>query len=100
MPELTGLDLSGGSHATITGFTSTEDFDTDLSGGSHLRGDIEAGNVRFDASGGSHLTLIGSAQDLKLDGSGGSQIDHIIERYWSTKLKGAPVDPDFAFTTK
>jgi 8-oxo-dGTP diphosphatase len=24
---------------------------------------------------------------------------HIIERYWSTKLKGAPVDPDFALTT-
>jgi len=25
---------------------------------------------------------------------------HIIERYWSTKLQGAPVDPDFALTTQ
>ena len=24
---------------------------------------------------------------------------HIIERYWSTKLKGAPVDPDYALLT-
>jgi hypothetical protein len=75
MPELTGLEMSGGSHATITGFASTEDFDADLSGGSHLRGDIEAGDANFDLSGGSHLTLSGSAQDLKLDASGGGQID-------------------------
>jgi hypothetical protein len=75
MPELTGLKLSGGSHATISGFTSAADFDADLSGGSHLRGDIEAGDAHFDLSGGSHLTLSGSAQDLKLDASGGGQID-------------------------
>jgi len=25
---------------------------------------------------------------------------HIIERVWKTKLKGAPVDPDFAFTAR
>jgi hypothetical protein len=75
MPELIGLELSGGSHATITGLTSTEDFKADLSGGSHLRGDIEAGEANFDLSGGSHLTLSGSAQDLKLDASGGGQID-------------------------
>jgi len=74
-PELTGLELSGGSHATITSFTSTADFNADLSGGSHLRGDIEAGDVTFDLSGGSHMTLSGSAQDLKLDASGGGQID-------------------------
>lgn len=75
MPTLVGLDLSGGSRATITGFTSTEDFDADLSGGSHVRGDVEAGNAKLDLSGGSHLTLSGSAQDLKLDASGGGQID-------------------------
>jgi hypothetical protein len=75
MPALVRLDLSGGSHATLTGFASTEDFNADLSGGSHLRGDIEAGDANFDLSGGSHLTLGGSAQDLRLDASGGGQID-------------------------
>jgi hypothetical protein len=75
MPTLVELELSGGSHASITGYISTEDFDADLSGGSHLRGDIEAENAEFGLSGGSHLTLSGSAQDLKLDASGGGQID-------------------------
>jgi hypothetical protein len=75
MPTLLGLKMSAGSHATITGFKSTEDFDADLSAGSQLRGDIEAGNGNFDLSGGSHVTLSGSAQDLKLDASAGGQID-------------------------
>ena len=75
MPELTGLDLSGGSHCTITGFKSTKALDVDLSGGSHLQGDIEAGNASFDVSGGSDVTLTGSAQDVTIDASGGSDVD-------------------------
>jgi hypothetical protein len=75
MPALAGLDLSSGSHVNIAGLQSAEDFDVNLSSGSHLRGDLEAGNADFDISGGSHLTLSGSAQDLKLDASGGGQID-------------------------
>jgi len=75
MPELTGLELSGGSHGTITGFKSNKALGTDVSGGSHLRGDIEAGDARFDFSGGSHATLTGSAGDLTINASGGSQVD-------------------------
>ncbi len=44
----------------------------DLSGGSRLRGEINAGNVTFDLSGGSHVTLSGSAGNLKVEVSGGS----------------------------
>jgi hypothetical protein len=44
----------------------------DLSGGSHLRGEIDAGDVTFDLSGGSHVTLSGSAGDLTVDAGGGS----------------------------
>ena len=51
MPELTGADLAGGSH---------------------LRGDVETGDVTFNLSGGSHLTLSGSAGDLTIDTDGGS----------------------------
>ena len=75
MPELTGLDLSGASHGTITGFKSTKALDLDLSGASHLQGDIEAGNVSFDLSGASHVTLSGSAQDVTIDASGASSVD-------------------------
>lgn len=75
MPELTGLDLSGGSHATITDFKSTKALDVDLSGGSHLRGDIEAGNASFDLSGGSDVTLSGLGQNVTIDASGSSEVD-------------------------
>jgi len=75
MPELTELDLSGGSHGSISGFKSTKALDVDLSGGSHFRGDIEAGDASFDVSGGSHVTLSGSAQDLTIDASGGSHVN-------------------------
>jgi len=44
----------------------------DLSGDSHLRGDIEAGDVTFKLSGGIHVTLSGSAWNLTLDVDGGS----------------------------
>ena len=51
MPELTGAALAGGSH---------------------LVGDVEAGDVTFKLSGGSHVTLSGSAGDLTIDADGGS----------------------------
>jgi hypothetical protein len=72
MPELTGLDLSGGSHVTLSGFKSVQALDADLSGGSHLQGVVEAGDARFEISGGSHVTLSGSAGDLMVNASGGS----------------------------
>jgi len=75
MPELTGLDLSGASHATITGFKSNRDLNVDLSGSSSLRGDIEARNASFDLSGSSDVTLTGSAQDVTVDASGSSDVD-------------------------
>lgn len=72
MPELTGIDLSGGSHVTLNNLRSAAALDAKLSGGSHLNGEIEAGDVSFDLSGGSHATLSGTADNLKLDAGGGS----------------------------
>ena len=54
MPELIGLDLNGGSHITLKEFTSAAALDAVLSGGSHLKGDVKAGDVSFDLDGGSH----------------------------------------------
>lgn len=94
MPNLYRMELTGGSRADITGFSSSHDFDADLSGGSHLNGDIiaadvefelsggsqvngdiTAGNADFELSGGSQVNLEGSGEDLIIAGSGGSQLD-------------------------
>jgi hypothetical protein len=75
MPELTGLDLSGASQATISGFKSTNDLSVDLSGSSSLVGDIEAAKTNFDLSGSSDAKLSGSGQETTIDVAGGSQID-------------------------
>ena len=75
MPELTGLDISGASNATISGFKSTNNLTVDLSGASSLRGDIEAGDTSFDLSGSSDANLTGSGGNLTLDASGSSDVD-------------------------
>ena len=49
MPELTGLDLSGAVRAAVTGLSSDKTLDAELSGPSHLRGEIKTGDARFDA---------------------------------------------------
>jgi hypothetical protein len=72
MLELTGLDVSGGSRVTLNSVSSAKALDADLSGGSHLTGDLEAGDTTINLSGGSHATLGGSAGDLTVDASGGS----------------------------
>jgi predicted small secreted protein len=80
MPDLYELELSGGSEANITGFSSSHDLSVRLSGGSHIGtfitpGDITTGNVDFNLSGGSDVRLTGSAHDLNIDCSGGSHIN-------------------------
>ena len=75
MPELIGLDLSGASHANITGFKSTEDLSVDLSSASSLHGDIETGDISIDLSSSSEMTLTGSGGDATIDISSGSNLD-------------------------
>jgi hypothetical protein len=80
MPDLYKLELSGGSHASVSAFVSSNDLSVSLSGGSHLSeplkpADISARNADFNLSGGSHVTLSGSADDLSVKCSGGSHIN-------------------------
>ena len=75
MPDLYDIDLSGGSRADITGFSSSHDLKLDLSGGSGVTGDITTGNADFDLSGGSHVNLEGLIGEVDLNGSGGSQFN-------------------------
>ena len=75
MPELTGVDMSGASNATISGFKSTKNLTVDLSGASSLVGDIGAGDISIDLSGSSNTNLTGSGGNLTLDASGSSDVD-------------------------
>jgi len=72
MPELTGLDMSGSSHVTITGFKSAQALVVDASGASHLQGDIEADTVSFNLGGSSEVILTGSAQNVIIEEAAGS----------------------------
>jgi len=74
MPILYGLRLHGGTNGVITGFSSSNDFNLDLSGESSLNGYIEAGDVKFDVSS-SKVTLEGSANNITLNANGASKLN-------------------------
>jgi len=82
MPELRGLDFSGATRGTVSGFSSTENLDIGLSGASKVTGDITASDADFDISGASTLQLEGSAKDIVVDADGASHV----------KLAGFPVN--------
>jgi hypothetical protein len=77
MPTLYELELSGGTHGTIEGFSSSHEFVLELSGGSSLIGDFKtSGDAQFTLSGGSHLIeLEGAANDLHVSASSGSHLE-------------------------
>ncbi|MBN2238474.1 MAG: DUF2807 domain-containing protein [Dehalococcoidales bacterium] len=74
MPEISGINLSEGSEAAITGFDSDNDFSVTLSEGSELRGNIRTGDIGFGISGGSFARLTGSGKNLMARSSSGSEI--------------------------
>jgi len=95
MPALYGLQISGASKGTITGFKSSDDFSLDVSGASSLEtvdievddvtfdvsgasgasGDMTADDVQFVVSGASSIELSGSADSITLEVSGASRVD-------------------------
>lgn len=85
MPELRGLDISGATRGTASGFSSTEDVDIEVSGASSLElVEISAGDVKCDISGASHVTgditaadvnfTIGEASSIQLEGSANDMV--------------------------
>ena len=74
MPDISRLDLSGGSQADVAGFNLSHDLSIELSGGSRINGDISAADIDLDLSGGSRIELVGAADNLVADGSGGSHL--------------------------
>jgi hypothetical protein len=57
MPALNGLELSGGANSEVSNFSSTHDFDLDLSGGGWATIVGATGDLTIDASGGGHFDL-------------------------------------------
>jgi len=96
MPNIEGLELSGGSRGSVSGFVGLASLDLELSGGSHADVEGSANALTVDASGGSTLDLEnfpvhdadigfsgGSSGTISLDGnldadlSGGSRLWYI-----------------------
>lgn len=75
MPAIEDIQLSGGSHAVIEDFNSSNDFSAKLSGGSGLDGTFTASGTELSLSGGSRITLSGSGDTLVIDSSGGSRVN-------------------------
>ena len=75
LPALTGLDASGASRASVTGFRSDRNMQLNASGASEIRGDMETGDLAADASGGSTLRLTGRGSAIRATASGASTID-------------------------
>lgn len=95
MPVLRGLDLSGASKGTISGFSSTSNFGANLKGASSLTmknmstgdmkfklagaskatGQIKGADAEFNLSGASRVELEGSASGIVIDAAGASHVD-------------------------
>lgn len=76
MPNLYGLELSGASKATVSGFKSSHDFSLDISGASSLAmDDITVGDVELAISGASQITGSINASDTIFEISGATKVD-------------------------
>jgi hypothetical protein len=75
MPQLLGLNLSGGASANISGFKSPDDFTLFLSAKGLLEGSIIAKDLIFNLSQGARVVLSGSGLKLELNSVDGSLLD-------------------------
>ena len=76
MPALKSLALGGASKGKLTGFSSTEAFELQVSGASTLQGlELGAGDVEFDISGASKISGNLTANNLDFEISGASTIE-------------------------
>ena len=76
MPDLRGLNLSGASRGDVSGFSSTDSLDIDLSGASSLDIDgVTAGSTDFDISGASKVSGSMEIADGDFNVSGASTVE-------------------------
>jgi len=78
MPQIAGLNISGASRGTASGFSSTDSLDITVGGASSLDlAEISAGDVNLDVSGASQVTgeLTASDVDFDIDGASTVQLE-------------------------
>jgi hypothetical protein len=73
VPTLEGLQTSGASKVTATGFRSSARFDLDVSGASSFDGEVDSGDVHMRVSGASSVTLDGRGGNADIGVSGASR---------------------------
>jgi len=74
MPDLESVQFSGGVIASATGFSSSHNFNIDMSGGSHLTLSGRAVNLVATGSGGAGMDLLHfTVENAQVDFSGGAQ---------------------------
>ncbi|AFK03537.1 hypothetical protein Emtol_2401 [Emticicia oligotrophica DSM 17448] len=74
MPKLSGVEFSGASKSTVTGF-SNDKMSIEISGASVANFSINAAALNLDCSGASSLKVVGNGQTLNADVSGASNIN-------------------------
>jgi len=111
MPQISGLDISGASKGTVSGFDSkdnlyaevsgasslelvgisTGDIKLNVSGASNVIGDISSGNMNFDVSGASTVQLEGSANNVvaRVDGASRFNLGGLTANNGNVSFSGA-----------
>lgn len=75
MPELRGIDFSGASKSTVSGFTNVRELDVNLSGASKSTVEVTAARLNVDLSGASDLYLKGDGDLIRGELSGASKVE-------------------------
>jgi len=73
MPSLEGLEASGATKVTVTGFRSSAALDIEVSGASSVQGELDCGDVHMRVSGASSVTLDGAGRNANIGVSGASR---------------------------
>ncbi|MFN8442847.1 MAG: head GIN domain-containing protein [Caldilineaceae bacterium] len=74
LPALTGVEASGASRVTLSGFRGTADLTLRASGASQLTGEIDGDNADFVASGASEIQLQSTVKNASIEATGASKI--------------------------
>jgi hypothetical protein len=73
--DLSRLDISGASYASISGALKSDNLKLDISGASEVKGIINANRLNVDISGASVARLAGTAKNASIDASGACKIN-------------------------
>lgn len=74
MPVLNELVAGGATRVEVSGFSSTDALDLNISGASRVIAELDAGDTDMVVSGASHLTLEGTLGNVDINASGASRV--------------------------